>query len=521
MRDIYPKLRLLTSNKLFLVICVILLGAIIRLLPLAIEGVSLPFRSGGLFVEFSQQISAHNYRLPSHIPFYSDGGIPFAYPPFPFYVEAVLLDIFPLSEFVVANLLPPIIAIISLPFFYFLTREYELKFPAQFAALVAYATIPAAFLEQIESAGLAEAFGTLALILLAIFLLRAHKADTIRNHMLAGLFWAICVVQSPGSAYASTLMFFIFAFGRLVHGTERRSIIRVSVLLTTTGIIALVLSSPYWLTVIANHGIHVFTDSFGAQHGNLWKRLVGTLGSLTKFNISRGNFHFLWDVMIFSGVVWAFARHHYGLLAWFIVLFSIPREGVWMVSIPACILAGIGITEVFGPLVVRKYVGRLGQIVILGAFSLYVSFNSTLYINSFVSKYTRHSWSESIVAMQWVRDNVPVKDKLVVLSGGDVREWVPHVSRRTVLNVTQGMEWIPDKHKSISELNKVLDSCLDFECIHANIAEMIGYHNVYLYVDKEQFSNLMSASYGEKAAFEPIWENSKVIILRYIKALDI
>jgi len=123
MYKIFLKLKVLTSNEKIVVVFVILLGAIFRFLHFLIVDVTLPFRGGGLFLEFSQQISAHHYRLPSHIPFYTDVGIPFGYPPLPFYVEAILLDIFPLSEFVVANLLPPIISVVSLPFFYLLIRE--------------------------------------------------------------------------------------------------------------------------------------------------------------------------------------------------------------------------------------------------------------------------------------------------------------------------------------------------------------------------------------------------------------
>ena len=211
------KLRSLLANSQFLVVCIILLGAAIRLAHLAFVDITLPFRSGGLFAEFSQQILAHNYLLPSRIPFYTDGGIPFAYPPLPFYVEAACLDIFSLPEFIVANLLPPFIAVLTLPSFYFLTQALGLSGRTRLAALVAFATMPAAFVEQIESAGLGEAFGSLALIWLAISLAWAHKRDTVANYGLVGLVWAICVVASPATAYASVPTILIFAIVQLAR----------------------------------------------------------------------------------------------------------------------------------------------------------------------------------------------------------------------------------------------------------------------------------------------------------------
>src|SRR5574342_498187 len=73
-----------------------------------------PFRLGGLFVAFAGEIAAHNFQLPVNIPYYSLGGIPYAYPPLGFYVEAILLQIFPGQIFAVANLLPPLVSILAL-----------------------------------------------------------------------------------------------------------------------------------------------------------------------------------------------------------------------------------------------------------------------------------------------------------------------------------------------------------------------------------------------------------------------
>ena len=105
-------------NKLSPII-LILLGIYIRLNHLASIPADEPFRLGGLFLEFSQQIIANGYALPKTIPFYSAGGIPFAYPPLGFYIQALIIDFFSPPRFWTVNWLPPLIAALTVPSFFF------------------------------------------------------------------------------------------------------------------------------------------------------------------------------------------------------------------------------------------------------------------------------------------------------------------------------------------------------------------------------------------------------------------
>lgn len=239
---------------------IILLGALLRLIHLTFVGLNMPFRYGGLFMEFSEQIALSGGSLPNTIPFYTDGGIPFAYPPLAFYIEAALLHFFSLPEFLVVNLLPPVLAVLALISFYPLVREVGLSSRAQLAALVAYAVMPAAFQNQIEGAGLAEALGSVVVIWLAISLLRTFKKGSLSDYAISGFLWAICVASSPGSAYASLLMILIFVAALIARDRKQFSL-RTSGYLIAMGAVALVVSSPYWLTAINQHGIGVIYRS--------------------------------------------------------------------------------------------------------------------------------------------------------------------------------------------------------------------------------------------------------------------
>lgn len=520
----YHKWKAPIADNRFLLGGVILLGTVLRLAHLAFIRINLPFGGGGLFMEFAQQIVIHHYLLPSHIPFYTDGGIPYAYPPLPFYVEAVLLDVFSLPKFPVATLLPPAIAVLTLPSFYLLTRQLGLSIRTRLAALVAYGTMPVAFLQPIEGAGLAEAFGSLALIWLAISLVQAHKRDTIGSYGLVGLLWAVCVLVSPGTAYASLPTVLIFVVLRFARANWRPNV-RTIGFLVLAGAVAVLASGPYWLTVTANHGIEIFTDSFvfQHQHGDLPATLRDTVERFMDFDVSQAPYPLIWDSLIVTGLLYMLLGRQWALPAWFVALFCIPREGPWMAAIPAAVLAAIGGVEVFGRLVARLWRtgGRKpGQFVIFGGLALllgmYVVSNPVSAIRGMLADYDGRAVSDAIAAMEWAEQNTPFESKFIVLlPDRKLTEWSPQIARRTVLNVPQGSEWEPEERSGIQELERLLKKCGEFSCVQVSVAKQMGYDEVYLLVDRDRLSKLQSASSGENGAspvFELIWRNREVAI---------
>jgi hypothetical protein len=502
---------------------IILLGAAIRLGHLAFIDLTFPFQYGGLFAEFSKQIIAHDFSLPRYIPYYTDGGIPFAYPPLAFYIEAVLVGPCALPEFLVATLLPPAVAILTLPVFFLLARESVTDLPTRLVALFAYAVMPAAFGDLIQGAGLPEALGSLALILLLLSETRAHRLRSIGSYCLAGLSWGLCVISSPGSAYASALTMLIFAAAQL-SAADRRTSLRILGLLGATGLLAAAAASPYWLTVIEHHGIGVILDSFIGQHGHLLTAAKEALGRLAAFGVSGGQFPFWWDTLVFGGALWALIRRHWALVAVFVTLLSVPREGVWMVAIPAALLAALGIAEFFLPLLIDMSKSRLSQAAQVGVIGgIAVSFSVYALINPILTLYTLVNNNEglspaTVEAMEWARDNTPEASVFVVLSRPQVKEWIPHVSRRTVLNMPFGSEWEPEEGKRIAALEALLSDCVDFDCVHAAVKQTMGYDQLYMFIDRNQLSDLELMSACTKtagiASFELIWQNSETAIGR-------
>jgi len=105
----------------------LVLGIFFRFSHLIFYGLRTPFRLGGLFLAFSKEIYINNLFLPIRIPYYTSGGIPFAYPPLPFYIESILVYYFRIPEFLVVNILPVFFSILSLLVFVSLIRKVNIS----------------------------------------------------------------------------------------------------------------------------------------------------------------------------------------------------------------------------------------------------------------------------------------------------------------------------------------------------------------------------------------------------------
>ena len=507
---------LTSSTRKYITIFILLLGSIIRLIHLAFMRIDLPHDGAGLFVEFAHQIASHGFRLPRRIPFYTDGGIPFAYPPLPFYLEAVLTEVLRLPVFPVANLLPPFVAILALAMFHRLTQELDITFWTRATALLAYATLRSAFSDQIEASGLAEAFGSLSLICFGIGMVRAHKHATLKHYVLLGLLWAFCIVASPGSALASVPAFLIFAVVQFAELRWRPGW-RDFGLLVAAGLTALLTSSPYWLTVITNHGVQVFLSSLGSQRRGAFNLFEVVIQS--QFTGPS----FFWNAMLLCGIAWALVAGRWPLVGWALVLRAIPREGWWMASIPQALLIGFGSTEVFTSRLVgvaRREKRRIETFVLMFALALLIIHPVYRVVADKIGD--TDAYPEAVAAMEWVRANTPRDAKFIVMVNNNVLEWSPHLMQRTVLNEIFGTEFTAEKQRKATEFKELLNECRDFDCIHSSLessgvvspskARAYLEQGVYLLISRPHLMQLIDASQGGETAFGLVWDNAGLAV---------
>jgi hypothetical protein len=483
------------NKRLWVIAALIMvLGVVIRCTHLfLIDLTHEPFRLGGLFVAFADEIAAHNFQLPVNIPYYSAGGIPYAYPPLGFYVEALLLKLFPGQIFAIANLLPPLVSILALGwaarFFHRWAGGWNLK---SLTALLAYALLPNSFYNQIEAAGLAESFGSLALVVYFDLLFIYQQNRSLTSALYAGLGLALCVLSSPGSALGAAIISLVLVLDTLlsVRWSQKAGPYLQLFLIGITGV---AVSAPYWLSVILNHGMDIFLTPTGMQYElsgqvTLLRRLRANWFTYSAIQLDGVYF---WTIAILLGAGWLVWRRQYFLPIAFLALFSIPRENAWVTTAPAALLVAHGLADVLIPTIKSVQVFTLTSRERI----MWVVFGLILYsmvghafdlIDLQVGNEYWKIKADQIEALRQAREIIPASGQIIVMGNPGLREWSPYLLQREVLNTEFGLEWQPDEYHQIISANEELDDAKNWLDVVEAVQSLSDQKQVYVILDPGQ-----------------------------------
>ncbi|MBI4731534.1 MAG: hypothetical protein HY781_05295 [Chloroflexi bacterium] len=479
-------------------------GAFLRLLHLFSISWNAPFHLGGLFYEFSLQILQNHFALPETIPYYSLDGIPFAYPPLGFYLQAVLMGLFSPPPFLTVNLLPPLLAVLSLPAFYWMVKALTDDIRLRAAALFAFALMPSAFVNHIEAAGLADACGTLAMILYLGGLFRLEKSPRLIPALLAGLFLGLCVLASPGSAYGAVIISILFFLKFLVHDLKARTF-RGSAWLLLAGLTGLLISAPYWLTVVGHHGFGVFLVPFLTQHdprfvlSQIKYILTFKPADMIIFVPEEGLYGFLFDWLVFAGLLWAALNKQGFQVLLLFTFWLIPREGNWLVAIPAAWLAASGIVHLLWPLLQKAFSMRPGHRpplapgVVALCLALLALASAVYAVGDLQSRADLQISAAATETLRQERDIIPAEAHVLIAGNMALQEWAPQLLERDVLNCEFGLEWQPEEFQQVRLINAALEED-DLAGAMDIVRDYSGDTSLWLVGDPEQVARLISAA---------------------------
>jgi hypothetical protein len=201
---------------------------------------------------------SNDLAIPATVPHYTAEGVPFAYPPFVFYVIAIIHNVAQI-EIVTAFRLYPLF---SVPIgvaavFYLANSILESRRRAATVALVV-ASSPTIFHYHLTGAGVVRGTGFLWTVIGLYAGVRQYKYDDRMWLMPAGVAFGLVTLTHPSYALFFTLSYlFIFGyFGRSLTGFGDGVIVAA---------IGFLLSSPWWMTVGFEHGFSVFFEAMTAR----------------------------------------------------------------------------------------------------------------------------------------------------------------------------------------------------------------------------------------------------------------
>lgn len=461
-----------------------LVGAALRLY-MAISA-DFPLNDGGLFYTMLRELRQAHYALPLYTS-YNAAQLPFAYPPFPFYVAALL----PGSLLDILRILPAVVSVLTIPAFYLLARRLLPTPPtSSLLAVFAFTVLPWSYLQAIKGGGLTRSFGLLFALLTLQQAALLYQRGRLRFVWTTALFAALTVLSHPEiawfAAYSAGLLF-------LFYGRSRRGFYHTLLVAAST----LVLAAPWWLMVLLRYGpspllAALQSSAFSLVHG---------IGLLFTFNLVGGPFSGVLAGLGLVGLFASLAERRFFIPLWLVAIVCLePRGELPQVAVALAMLIGVGVERLLRwaggrpaeiePLPVSRgeSQGQEGGAAPPGFLSglLPKAVLIYLFIHTLIG-----SWMITLPggagllpslspadreALQWTARNTPSGSRFVVVTGTGpwwrdaLSEWFPAQAERVSLTTVQGTEWLPDQaFKQREAQYEALQSCADQDvaCLEA------------------------------------------------------
>lgn len=496
---------------------IILPGIVIRSLP-AFQS-DFPINDGGMFLVMIQDIHAHHFLLPE-ITSYNFANIPFAYPPFAFYVAALIASAFPISEIDVLHWLPTIVCAMTLPAFYGLALHlYQNRTKALIAAaLLAVLSGPLEWW-LVMGGGLTRSFGALFLLLTAMYALRLFR-DKERSSLLPAIVCASLTALShpeDGLQVAGLCALLCALFVR-----DRAEL--KSALFLAAGVAAC--TAPWWLTTLARHGIDPFVS---AAQTSIRETLAASL--FNSFFTLQGSLPIL-PVFSLLGLFITLRKREFLLAGWIFLPFLLdPRNAPSIAHYAYVLLFGEGIFFLTGELKKRYLLGfgdaqrRVAHAAMIGnaAFALLCIYFFALSWRAAgtLKQFTLERPDRE--AMEWVRLHTPADAQFLLLTNtGQIspmvdafQEWFPALAQRRSLNTLQGVEWTLGAgfYEYALELVR-LQRCADTDCLQIWAAN----HDVtieYIAARTHQASPELLHSIEANGAYRKIYSSDALTVYEH------
>lgn len=434
---------------ILILILAVFTGTFMRFNPTLLAGFAI--NDGGMFAVMVDDLKASGYVLPRFTS-YNHMDIPYVYPPLGFYFGRVIADLLGLTATEVLRWVPALFASLSIPAFYWLAAQlFRNRYYGAVSTLF-FALMPRALSWFIMGGGLTRSPGQFFMLLTLALLIRLYRENRRADVLWAGLFGGLAVMSHPEAA-VHTFVSAIFLW--LMLARTRLALIHS----IAVGGLVLLISSPWWATVISYHGLEPLLKGAATGENTL------AVFHLLFFVFTEEVYATVIAVLGLLGIAHRLLQRDYLLPLWMAIPFFVEgRSAAGPAAIPLAMLAAIGLIDVV--FVALAALGR--RVTSAGSASAAgagvessdtitpVERNVSIYLLLYLifSTYqfglqlsTATLYAPDREAMNWVRSNTPSEARFLVLTGttsvscDSVLEWFPALTGRRSLYTVQGTEW--------------------------------------------------------------------------------
>ncbi|MEI6664960.1 MAG: hypothetical protein WCL53_02260 [Chloroflexota bacterium] len=505
-----------------------------------------PLNDGGLFYQMARDLQANGLRLPATTPYNFDV-IPFAYPPLGFYLAALLDWLTPLSLVDVFRFLPLAVTSVTVLAMYRLARDVLTSKIEVVVAVFAFALVPRSFIWLLMGGGITRSLGLLFAMLALHQIYLMYRTREWRYAMTSSVLAALTILShiQTGSFLAfSSALFFVS------YGLHRRGLIHSAVV----GIAVVVLTAPYWGSVIAMHGLQPFLSA-NQTGGSILTSDAGLRAYLIESLLRLGTLSEplfpLIGTLGFLGVLACITSKRFMLPAWWAAIILLDARAFPTFStVPVAMLAGIGLVEVILPIAVRplgnrwapdpedldedalRFAGvsstaamRSWAPVILAIFLWYAT-NGALMRAGETPSLVALSPSERD-AMTWVSQQTPKDSSFLIITTeawptDKTSEWFPVLADRRSVATPQGYEWMPgNTFERRVWMHDQANGCADADatCV-VQWRATTGVSYDYVMVPKPPYGQCcerLLKSLKLDSSFRPVYDGPGATIYQYLR----
>jgi len=516
------------STGIFIIV-IMMLGTFLRIQYL--QKSDFVLNDGGMFFTMIRDLQNNRYVLPIFTT-YNFSQIPFAYPPLSFYSGAILNQFFNIDLITIFRVYPFFFNLLSIPAFYFLSKEITGVDRQALLATTFYAILLPGFEWLISGGGLtrspAHTFFIISLSLYLVYL-RTNKR----------MFFLLSIVSAVIMTLFHIEYCWLLVFSSLLFSANSMSW-RVYLKTNMSYLIGIgFLTAPYWVTVVYNHGFSPFISAFSAGEFNLMNS-IGRFILLVFTNEPISNYI---NVLGIIGLFYCVFTKRFSVVIWFLLIALLNSRSVNRTSIfPVTIFAAMTIDKVLCPVFEQIYHRSTNTLTETGhnqkrknpnfasiffAFSIVYPFFLG-YINSFSYNPVLSGISvNEREAMEWIKSNTSTDSKFVVMDPSiawhidQLGEWFPTLAEREGITTVQGSEWLPNSSFETKKqiYNEFKDCVYSGEQCLTLWAERNHINFSYLYISKGECLinsanclNYFDSSVRASQNYQMIFENNGAVV---------
>jgi hypothetical protein len=456
-----------------------------------------PAYEGGLYLQMAEEIVQNGYGLPKRIPYYLEGGIPFAYPPLMFYVIALFMDFTSIDPVMLELYAPGLVMIAYLIPYYFTAKELLGSSRQAGLASVFFAVTPPVLRWHISAGGIVRSVAVLFMLIGVYVGLKIFRTQDRRWLwvLLGTILFTLTMLTHPVYTvfFAGSYLLLFAYYDRTWSGLLCGAVVAAG---------GIVLAAPWWLQIANTHGLDIYLTASGTHTG-----LTGgyhRIKSRFVYPLWAMNVVTPFYVMAFVGGIYALFRRRYFLPVWMVTAsYVIGKQRFTFVA--GSMLSAMFVIEVVMPVVMavdvdfdfdvpvvaghRKAVSIVIAVsLIVGAVGTGVAFAGSELNTTHADSTTQPQTvsSADLQAMVWIRNNTTQSAEFVVL--GDTAEWLPYYTERTVLVSPWGAEWTSTSgYYEEYSLYRKLSTCSNTDCLQILLG-VTERQPDYLYVPTEEYT---------------------------------